>query len=121
MIQDFKKAQEEMYISTVSADRLVFGIIRCSAELRLRHLTLGTQAEVVAARNIIEEMGKSAAALRGLDSKNPGYHLRTADIVAMTMKMARFDIQCLRKSQHRAKTCLDLQQASSVAEPFESA
>lgn len=89
MVQSFKKEREEVYMPTVAADRLGFGIIRGSAEISLPHFTLGTQDEVVTALGILDETGKSAAALRKLVQANPKYHLPTADLVAMTMGMAR--------------------------------
>jgi len=85
----FMKEREEIYIPTSAADCSGFGIIRGCFEVLIPDFTLGTQADVVAALGILDESGTSAASLRALYNADPDYHLRTGDIVAMTMVVAR--------------------------------
>ena len=85
----FMKEREEIYMPTSAADCLGFGIIRGCWQILIPDFTLGTQADVVAALGMLDESGTSAATLRSLYMADPGYHLRTGDLVAMTMVMAR--------------------------------
>lgn len=74
---------------TVTADRLGFGILSGSTDLNVPDLIIGTQQEVLATLNVLDESGKSASFLRDLYNENLDYHLRTADLVAMTTRMTR--------------------------------
>jgi hypothetical protein len=89
MIQGFSKEREEIYMPTTGADRLGFEIIRGYTEIHIPHFTLGTQQEIVTALDILDGSRTCAASLRTLIQQYSDYHLRTGDIVAMTMGMAR--------------------------------
>ncbi|KAH8597676.1 hypothetical protein B0O99DRAFT_617935 [Bisporella sp. PMI_857] len=89
MVKGIMKEREEIYMPTGAADCLGFGIVRGYAELYIPDFTLGTRNDVVAALGLLDASGNSAAILRDRHKSDPDYHLRTGDLVAMTMVMAR--------------------------------
>ena len=89
MIRGFKRQKEERYMPTVKADRLGFGILTGLVDLNVPDLVVGTRQEILATLNVLDESGKSAASLRDLYNEDLDYHLRTADLVAMTTAMTR--------------------------------
>ncbi|TVY84920.1 hypothetical protein LSUE1_G001851 [Lachnellula suecica] len=89
MIRGLTKQKEERYIPSTRADLLGFGIISGSAGIHIPRFALGTQDEVMASLSLLDETGESTFRLRALLQQNSAYYLRTGDLVAMTMEMAR--------------------------------
>lgn len=83
------REQEEVYIPTPQADRLGSGVIRGEPALRIPDFVVGTQQETITALRTLDSSGRSASASKALIRDNPDFHLRMADIVAMTIGMIR--------------------------------
>jgi hypothetical protein len=62
-ILGFERQKEERYMPTATADRLGFGILSGLTDLNIPDLIVGTQQEVLATLNVLDESGKSAASL----------------------------------------------------------
>ncbi|TVY43401.1 hypothetical protein LOCC1_G004571 [Lachnellula occidentalis] len=89
LIRGFTKQKEERYIPTTGADLLGFGYISGNAGIHIPRFTIGTQDEIVTSLSLLDETGQSAIYLRKVLQENPGFHLPTGDLVAMTMQMVR--------------------------------
>ncbi|MCJ1474775.1 hypothetical protein MMC13_003435 [Lambiella insularis] len=79
----------EIYIPTARCDRLGAGVIRGDVTIGVRDFTIGTQQEIIVTLRKLDKSGLSAAVLTEILKQNPGFQLRVADIVAMTLDMVR--------------------------------
>lgn len=89
MTSPINMERKEIYIPTMRSDQLGAGVIHGDAESGIPTFTIGTQQEIVVALRKLEKSGESAITLTAILRENPGFSLRVADIIAMTLDIIR--------------------------------
>lgn len=75
----------EVYIPSAASDRLGCGVVRSIRKFGLPDFTLSTSAQIIAALNVLDRSGTSAAALNKILKEEPDYKFRVGDIVAFSV------------------------------------